>query len=70
LLDYRSANDIGLFEYPVRLVIEQKEFPELAARQQGRFAPFPVLEELRAAGYVHYAIAPMVFSDATANAVS
>src|ERR1700730_619036 len=36
----------------------------------GEPLPFPVLEEHRAAGYVDYAIAPMIFSDGRVNAIS
>ena len=36
----------------------------------GEPLPFPVLEEHRSAGYVDYAIAPMIFSDGKVNAVS
>jgi adenylate cyclase len=54
---------------PVRLVVEERQ--ARSWRLDGSEPlPFPVLEELRAAGYVHYAIAPIIYSDGTANAVS
>lgn len=46
-------------------------------RQPGRWRldtsqalPYPILDELREAGYRDYAIAPVVYSDGTANAIS
>jgi adenylate cyclase len=54
---------------PVRFVVERSE-PRNWRLDRGDVLPFPVLEELRSAGYVHYAIAPLVFSDGMPNAVS
>jgi adenylate cyclase len=54
---------------PVRFVVERRELANWRL-DAGKALPFPVLEELRAAGYVHYVIAPIIFSDGTANAIS
>ena len=54
---------------PVRHVVEQRKLCRW--RLDGAEPlPFPVLEEHRSAGYVDYAIAPMVFSDGRVNAIS
>ena len=54
---------------PVRHVVEQRKLCRW--RLDGAEPlPFPVLEEHRSAGYVDYAIAPLVFSDGRVNAVS
>ncbi len=56
-------------ESPVRFAVERKEQHEW--RLDGNEPlPFPVLEEHRQAGYTHYLIAPLIFSDGKANAIS
>jgi adenylate cyclase len=54
---------------PVRHVVEQRKFCRWRLDGPDPL-PFPVLEEHRSAGYVDYAIAPMIFSDGRVNAVS
>lgn len=69
LLDFGFEKTRVYRNSPVRQTVEQREL--LSWRLDGsETLPFPVLEELRAAGYTHYAIAPLVFSEGTANAVS
>jgi adenylate cyclase len=54
---------------PVRHVVEQRKLCRWRL-DDGEPLPFPVLEEHRSAGYVDYAIAPIIFSDGRVNAVS
>jgi adenylate cyclase len=54
---------------PVRYAVERRATADWRLDGPGKL-PFPALQELRAAGYVHYAVAPLVFSDGVANAIS
>lgn len=54
---------------PVRQTVERRELMSWRLGP-GTALPFPVLDELRAAGYTHYVIAPLLFSEGRANAVS
>jgi adenylate cyclase len=68
-LDFGFEKLPAYLNSPVRHVVEQRQLCRW--RLDGREAlPFPVLEEHRTAGYVDYAIAPMVFSDGRVNALS
>jgi hypothetical protein len=68
-LDHGFEKTAVYLNSPVRFVVERRELQNWRL-DSGKVLPFPVLEELRAAGYVHYAIAPIIFSDETANAIS
>ena len=68
-LDHGFEKTAVYLNSPVRFVVERREAQNWRL-DTGEVLPFPVLDELRAAGYVHYAIAPIVFSDGTANAIS
>jgi adenylate cyclase len=68
-LDFGFEKLPAYLNSPVRHVVERMELCRW--RLDGREAlPFSVLEEHRTAGYVDYAIAPMVFSDGRVNALS
>jgi adenylate cyclase len=68
-LDFGFERLPAYLNSPVRHVVEQRELCRW--RLDGREAlPFLVLKEHRTAGYVDYAIAPMVFSDGRVNALS
>jgi adenylate cyclase len=68
-LDHGFEKTPAYVNSPVRYVVEHRA-PKNWRLDNGNALPFPVLEELRDAGYVHYAIGPLIFSDGTANAVS
>jgi adenylate cyclase len=68
-LDFGFENWPAYLNSPVRHVVEQRKFCRWHL-DDGEPLPFPVLEEHRSAGYVDYAIAPMIFSDGRVNAVS
>jgi adenylate cyclase len=68
-LDFGFEKTPVFLNSPVRLVVEERQARSWRL-DGGEPLPFPVLEELRAAGYVHYAIAPIIYTDGTANAVS
>ena len=68
-LDHGFEKTAAYLNSPVRFVVEHRDIREWRL-DSGKALPFPVLEELRAAGYVHYVIAPIIFSDGTANAIS
>lgn len=68
-LDHGFEKTSAYLTSPVRFAVEHREFRDWRL-DGGKPLPFPVLEELRAAGYVHYVIAPIIFSDGTANAIS
>jgi adenylate cyclase len=53
----------------VRYAVEQRKSGRWRL-DTGEPLAFPVLDELRAAGYTDYVIAPLFYSDGTANAVS
>jgi len=53
----------------VRFAVEGRE-PGRWRLDGGGSLPFPLLEELRTAGYTDYAIAPLLYSTGTANALS
>ena len=68
-LDHGFEKTSAYLNSPVRFAVEHREVKDWRL-DSGKALPFPVLEELRAAGYVHYVIAPIIFSDGTANAIS
>jgi adenylate cyclase len=68
-LDFGFEKLPAYLKSPVRHVVERRELCRWRL-DGGEALPFPVLEEHRTAGYVDYAIAPMVFSDGRVNAVS
>jgi adenylate cyclase len=68
-MDYHIEKTATYLESPVRAVTEAGE--RLDWRLDGdRPLPFPLLEELREAGYTHYAIAPFVYVEGLVNALS
>jgi adenylate cyclase len=68
-LDHGFEKTATYLNSPVCFAVEHRETRDWRL-DSGKALPFPVLEELRAAGYVHYVIAPIIFSDGTANAIS
>jgi adenylate cyclase len=68
-LDFGFEKVPAYLNSPVRHVVEQRQLCRWRL-DGGEALPFPVLEEHRTAGYVDYAIAPMVFSDGRVNALS
>jgi adenylate cyclase len=68
-LDFGFEKWPAYLNSPVRHVVEQRKLCRWRL-DDGEPLPFPVLEEHRSAGYVDYAIAPMIFSDGRVNAVS
>jgi len=68
-MDHGIEKTAAYTESPVRAVTEAGE--RLDWRLDGN-APlaFPLLDELREAGYTHYAIAPFVYAEGLVNAVS
>src|SRR5215470_11623730 len=65
-LDFGFETWPAYLNSPVRHVVEQRR-PCRWRLNDEEPLPFPVLEEHRAAGYVDYAIAPMIFSDGRVN---
>ena len=68
-MDHGIEKTATYIESPVRAVAEARE------RLQWRLAgsgplPFPLLDELREAGYTHYVIAPFVYAEGLVNAIS
>ena len=53
----------------VRYAVEERKLGRWRL-DTGEALAFPLLDELRAAGYTDYAISPLIYSDATANALS
>jgi adenylate cyclase len=68
-LDFGFEKLPAYLNSPVRHVVERRELCRWHL-DGGEALPFPVLEEHRAAGYVDYAIGPMIFSDGRVNALS
>jgi adenylate cyclase len=68
-LDFGFEKWPAYLNSPVRHVVEHRKHCRWRL-DHGEPLPFPVLEEHRSAGYVDYAIAPMIFSDGRVNAVS
>jgi hypothetical protein len=68
-LDFGFEKWPAYLNSPVRHVVEHRKLCRWRL-DDGEPLPFPVLEEHRSAGYVDYAIAPMIFSDGRVNAVS
>src|SRR5215470_16074590 len=68
-LDFGFEKWPAYLNSPVRHVVEERR-PCRWRLNDEEPLPFPVLEEHRAAGYVDYAIAPMIFSDGRVNAIS
>ena len=54
---------------PIRFAVEERKVSrwQLSAHE---ILPFPFLDELRAAGYSDYVVAPLFYSDGTPNALS
>lgn len=68
-LDFGFEKWPAYLNSPVRYVVEHREHCRWRL-DDGEPLPFPVLEEHRSAGYVDYAIAPIIFSDGRVNAIS
>jgi adenylate cyclase len=68
-LDHGIEKTDAYLKSPVRYAVERRSGADWRLDAPGRL-PFPVLEELRAGGCTHYAIAPLVFSDGVGNAIS
>src|SRR6266481_1914312 len=54
---------------PIRYAVEQRKTGRWRLNT-GRALPFRVLDELRAAGYSDYIVAPLLYSNGVANALS
>ena len=68
-LDHGFEETSTYLTSPVRCAVEGRETGRWRL-DAGAALPFPLLDELRAAGYADYAIAPLLYSDGTANALS
>ena len=68
-LDHGIERTATYIESPVRAVAEGSGRLEWRL-DDGRLLPYPLLDELRAQGYVHYVIAPIVYSNGLVNALS
>jgi hypothetical protein len=68
-LDHGFEETSTYLTSPVRFTVEGRE-PGRWRLDAAAALPFPLLDELRAAGYADYAIAPLLYSDGTANALS
>ena len=68
-LDHGFEETSTYLTSPVRFTVEGRETGRWRL-DAGAALPFPLLDELRTAGYVDYAIAPLLYSDGTANALS
>jgi adenylate cyclase len=68
-LDHGFEETSAYLTSPVRFSVEGRETGRWRL-DAGAALPFPLLDELRAAGYADYAIAPLLYSDGTANALS
>jgi adenylate cyclase len=68
-LDFGFEKWPAYLNSPVRHVVEQGKLCRWRL-DDGQALPFPVLDEHRSAGYVDYAIAPLIFSDGRVNAIS
>ena len=68
-LDHGAENEAPYRDNPVRAVIDRQE--KLEWRLDGNEElPFPRLTELRAEGFTHYIIAPMIYASGAVNAIS
>ena len=68
-LDHGIEKTAAYLQSPVRVVTEQSR--RLEWRLDGNEPlPFPVLQELREAGYTHYVIAPLIYTVGIVNAIS
>jgi adenylate cyclase len=68
-LDHGIEKTATYLQSPVRVVTEQSR--RLEWRLDGNEPlPYPVLQELREAGYTHYVIAPLIYSVGIVNAIS
>lgn len=66
-LDHGIEKTATYIESPVRLVVEEQQ--SLNWHLDGNhMLPFPVLEELRAEGYTHYVMEPLVYAVGIVNA--
>ena len=65
-LDHGFEETSTYLTSPVRFTVEGRE-PGRWRLDAAAALPFPLLDELRAAGYADYAIAPLLYSDGTAN---
>ncbi|HTV89073.1 MAG TPA: adenylate/guanylate cyclase domain-containing protein [Stellaceae bacterium] len=68
-MDHGIEKTATYIESPVRAVAEGRARLDWRLDRDG-LLPFPLLEELRAEGYTHYAIAPFVYAQGLPNAIS
>lgn len=68
-LDHDFESRSTYLTSPIRFAVEKREGGRWRLDAHAAL-PFPVLDELRAAGYCDYAVAPLVYSDGTPNALS
>ena len=69
ILEFGFEKTPAYLKSPVRQTVEGRELMSWRL-DPGAALPFPVLDELRAAGYTHYVVGPLLFSEGRANAVS
>jgi adenylate cyclase len=68
-LDHGIERTATYLESPVRVVVEQRKRVEWRL-DRADLLPYPVLEELRADGYTHYVVAPIVYASGMVSALS
>ena len=68
-LDHGIEKTATYRDSPVRVIAEEQQRLEWRL-DQGDPLPYPVLEELRAEGYTHYVIAPIVYASGMVSALS
>ena len=68
-LDHDFESRSTYLASPIRFAVERREGGRWRLDTRAEI-PFPVLDELRAAGYRDYIVAPLVYSDGTPNAIS
>jgi adenylate cyclase len=68
-LDHGIEKTATYRESPVRVVVEEQKRLEWRLDHNGPL-PYPVLEELRQQGYVHYIVAPLLFAMGMRSALS
>ena len=68
-LDHGFERTSTYLASPIRFVVEGQKTGRWRLNTEDTL-PFPVLDELRAVGYRDYAVAPLLYSSGTANAIS
>jgi adenylate cyclase len=68
-LDHDFESRSTYLASPIRFAVEKRKGGRWRLDTRAEL-PFPILDELRAAGYRDYLVAPLVYSDGTPNALS